>query len=158
MDNENQGILVSVNISPGGIPKLPVEEVKVTVDGLEGDGHDHKKHDKPTRALSLFDIEILDQIRAEGYDIKPGAAGENLTVQSLHVQKMQPGTVLNFSGGVAIELTEVRKPCFVLDSINPKFKEDVKDRIGFMAQVNKTGIIRPGEKIQVIPPQDEKES
>ena len=39
MNTENQAILVSINISPGGIPKLPIEEAKVTIDGLEGDGN-----------------------------------------------------------------------------------------------------------------------
>lgn len=149
MNNDSQATLVSVNVSPGGIPKSPVEEARVTFDHLEGDGRDHKKHIKPTRAVSLLDMEIIEELRSEGFGVNPGSAGENLTVKGLNVQNMKPGTILRFSGGVEIELTESRKPCFVLDSIDPKFKDKVCKRIGFMARVKKTGVLKAGETIQV---------
>ncbi len=39
--------VVSVNISSGGIPKLPVEVGRVTADGIDRDAHDHEKHNTP---------------------------------------------------------------------------------------------------------------
>lgn len=146
-------IILAVCVSPGGIPKLPVDCARVTVAGLEGDGRDHAKHSKPERAVSIQDVELLDDLRTEGYDVSPGAIGENLTVRGLNVQNLEPGTRLHLSGGVVVELTAPRKPCFVLDSIDPKLKEDIIDRCGYMARVVTEGEVRPGETIEVERPQ-----
>jgi MOSC domain-containing protein YiiM len=139
----------SVNISKGGIPKLPVAKCKVTVDGLEGDGRDHDKHISPDRAVSLVDQEILRELCTEGYDLCPGAIGENLTVEGLHVQTLKPGDRLSFSGGVEIELVEVRKPCFVLDPLGKNLKKDILGRSGYLARVIIEGEFASGETIEV---------
>ena len=39
-----KGRVVQINISPGGVPKLPVAAARVTPDGLEGDGHRDLEH------------------------------------------------------------------------------------------------------------------
>lgn len=144
------GTILAVCISPGGVPKLPVQRARATVDGLEGDGRDHAKHAKPSRAISLMDHELLDDLRAEGYALEPGTIGENLTVRGLNVQGLAVGDVLELSGGVVLELTEMRKPCFVLDAIDPRLKDDVVGRCGFMAKVVREGDIGPGETIRVV--------
>ena len=142
--------ILSINVSPGGIPKTPVDRVYVTRDGLAGDGHAHAKHSKPHRAISLIDEEVLEQLREEGYPVYPGATGENLTVANLHVQRLTPGTRLHMAGGVVIELSEARKPCFVLDAIDPKLKEAIVERCGFMARVITEGEIESGAAITVM--------
>ncbi len=145
-------IVVSINLSAGGVPKHSVNEATVTFDGLVGDGHAHAKHIKPTRALSLLDDEILETLRQEGYPVAPGVLGENITVRSLHVQSLTPGTMLTFSGGVVIELVEPRKPCFVLKEIHEALEKETIGRIGYMARVIKEGVLHPGEQIALIPP------
>jgi len=147
------GELLAVNISKGGIPKLPVDEASVTEAGLVGDGQDHAKHTKPSRALSLLDLEIIEQIRDEGYAVYPGALGENLTVKGLYGKPLAVGARLAFSGGVVIELAEARKPCFVLDAVDPKMKEITVGRLGWLARVVTPGRISPGESIELIPAQ-----
>lgn len=97
--------LLSVNISPGGIPKLAQERCQVGEAGLAGDGQAHAKHTKPTRAVSLLDEEILAQLRAEGYPVAPGILGENLTTSGLH-GKVAVGDRLRFSGGVEIRISD----------------------------------------------------
>jgi MOSC domain-containing protein YiiM len=147
--------VVAVNISPGGIPKLPVDDIFVIDDGLVGDGRAHAKHLKPTRAVSLLDEEIVDALREEGYAVGPGVMGENLTVRDLGLQRLAVGARLRFCGGVEIELTELRKPCFVLDSINPALKTAVLGRFGFMAKVITGGVLRCGASIEVRNPMRE---
>ena len=142
--------VLSVNVSTGGIPKLPVKECDVTVDGLAGDGHDHIKHVNPDRAISLIDSEILDQLIIEGYDLCPGAIGENLTVQELHVQSLKPGDRLSFTEGLVIELVESRKPCFVLDPLGKELKTDIVGRCGYLAKVIVENSISPGETITIL--------
>lgn len=142
--------VVSVNISPGGIPKRPVDVARVMYDGLAGDAHDHQKHNTPLQAVSLLDVEDLNDLRNEGFDVFPGATGENLTVRGLHVDDLKVGTRLRFSGGVEIELTKKRQPCFVLDAIDPALKKVIVGRCGFLAKVICEGEIRPGETIHVM--------
>lgn len=142
--------VISINISPGGIPKRPVFEAPVTVDGLVGDGRAHAKHIKPARAVSLLEDTVIEAIRREGYDVAPGVMGENLTVAGLDLQALTPGTRLTFAGGVEIELTEPRAPCFVLDAIHPDLKDAVRGRFGYMARVIHDGILRVGESVTVV--------
>lgn len=145
----NQAVVVAVNISAGGIPKHPVSHALLTFEGLQGDQHDHEKHRRLDRAVSVQDIELLDEIRAEGYVVSPGTMGENVTVRGLGVQRLSPGERLRFESGAILELTAVRKPCFVLDAIDPRLKEAVVGRCGFMARVIAPGELRPGQKITV---------
>lgn len=141
--------VVAVNVSSGGIPKRPVPEARVTSEGLQGDFHEHKKHCREDRAISIQDIELLDALRAEGYAVAPGLMGENLTVCDLDVQSLFVGDRLILGTDVVLELTSVRKPCYVLDQIDPKLKEAVVGRCGMMAKVIAGGTLKPGQKITV---------
>jgi len=141
--------VVSVNISGGGIPKRPVEAGEVTVDGLAGDAHDHDKHNTPLQAISLLDVEDLDDLRREGFDVGPGITGENVTVRDLNVDDMEIGDQIRLSGGVMLELTKKRNPCYVLDAIDPELKTVIVGRCGFYAKVLETGQISPGETLEV---------
>jgi MOSC domain-containing protein YiiM len=143
------GRVLAVSVSPGGIPKTPVPSGEVRETGIVGDAQEHEKHRKIARAISIQDEELLDELKGEGYPVTWGAMGENLTVRGLHVQRLSPGTRLVFSGGLELELTEVRRPCFVLDAIDPKLKEDVIGRCGFLARVVRPATVRPGETIDV---------
>ncbi len=145
-------VVLSVNISSGGIPKKPVAVGIVSLGGLAGDQHDHDKHNTPLQAISLIDQEDLDDLRAEGFDVFAGATGENLTVGGLNVDALEIGDRLTFSGGVEIELTKARKPCYVLDAIDPQLKTAIVGRCGFLAKVVRTGQIRAGETIEVLKP------
>ncbi len=146
----NKPYLQAICISAGGIPKRSVEAVYVSCRGLAGDGHDHEKHNRPEQAICLQDWELLQELAQEGFPLACGTIGENLTVRSLNVQRLTPGTILRFSGGVALELTKERKPCYVLDSIDPRLKEAIVGRCGFYARVLSEGIIRSTETIEIL--------
>ncbi len=141
--------VLSINVSSGGIPKLPIDSCAVTLDGLAGDGRDHDKHISRERAVSLIDREVLDQLTEEGYEVPWGAVGENLTVESLDVQSLEPDDRLAFSGGVVIELVEGRRPCFVLDPLGVELKKDIVGRCGYLARVITEGTIATGETIEI---------
>jgi MOSC domain-containing protein YiiM len=141
--------VISINISKGGVPKLPVAEIFVTLSGLEGDGHNHEKHYRPTQAVCIQDVELLKELSAEGYLLGPGTAGENLTVENLHVNALAVGTILKFSGGVILEITRTRPTCYVMDQIDPTLKDAATGRHGMYAQVLKEGLMRVGETIAV---------
>lgn len=138
--------VVAVCISPGGVPKWPLKGGLVVEAGLLGDGHAHEKHNRLDRALSLLDVEIVGQLRDEGFDLVPGTLGENLSVANLWVQQMPPGTLLSI-GDVVLKLEQPRKPCYVLDRIDPRLKHVLPGRCGYMASVVRGGMIRPGMEI-----------
>ena len=142
--------VISINISKGGIPKLPVDSCTVNIDGIVGDCKTHKKHETPDRAISLIDKEILDELVLEGYEVIPGAVGENFTVENLHVQTLQAGDRLSFEGGLLLELVEPRKPCFVLDAIDSNLKKEILGRCGFLARVIDEATINSGASISVL--------
>lgn len=148
--------IVSINLSPGGIPKLPVASASVTVDGLHGDGHDHAKHRVPEQAISLIDLELLDAAGTDhGLDLAPGSLGENLTVRGLGVQRLGEGDRLHIAGadrdpgGVVLEITRVRPPCYVLDALSPDLKRTMWNRIGMYARVVVPGTIREGDAVEI---------
>lgn len=143
--------LVAVNLSAGGIPKLPQREARVLRGGLVGDGRNHAKHVRPDRAISLWDYEILQDLVREGFALTPGAAGENLTVVGLAVQQLTPGSLLEIGSEVVLQLQQPRKPCYVLDAIDPRLKDAIVGRCGYMASVIREGTIRPGMAIRVLP-------
>ena len=141
--------VVAVCISPGGVPKLPVDQAEVVNEGLVGDGHEHEKHCRPHRAVTIQDLELLEELKAEGFLVGPGVLGENVTVRGLNVQGLSPGDRLRFDNGPLLELTEPRTPCFVLDKIDPMLQKAVVGRCGFLARVVRAGRLAPGQDIRV---------
>jgi MOSC domain-containing protein YiiM len=131
------------------VPKRTVPAADVQPDGLVGDDHDHEKHRRSHRAVCIQDIELLEQLRAEGYPVEPGTMGENLTVRGLHVQQMAAGQRLSFKDGPVLELTEVRKPCYVLDGIHPTIQQAASGRCGYFARVVTPGRVLPRQPITV---------
>ena len=144
--------IVSINISLGGVPKLPVDSIYVSYSGFKGDGHNHAKHYDPIQAVCLQDIEQLEGLNLKGYALAPGSTGENLTAKNLHVNKLPLKAVLRFSGGVVLEISKVRKPCYVMDAIHPRLKEDTVGCHGMYARVIQEGMLTSGEIIDVILP------
>jgi len=109
--------VVQINISPGGVPKLPVASARVTANGLEGDGHrDLEHHGGPERALCLFSLEQIRALQVEGHTVTPGAIGENLTLEGLDWERVQPGAMLELGERVRIEITRYTSPCFNIKS------------------------------------------
>ena len=140
--------VISINISKGGVPKIPVDSVNITKKGLEGDEHNHEKHYRLTQAVCIQDDEKLEELRSLGYPLFSGTGGENLTVSGLNVNSLPLGTILEFSKGVKLEITRTRPTCYVMDEIHPKLKEDAADRHGMYAKVIKEGLLKVGEDIK----------
>jgi MOSC domain-containing protein YiiM len=142
--------VASINISDGGIPKSPLARAHVTSSGISGDAHNHEKHNTPMQALCLFDLAGLSELRAEGYELVPGSLGENITLDGIDVDTLEIGDRLRFSGGVEVEVTKRRSPCYVLDAIDESLKTALVGRIGVYARVITTGMVNSGEEVRVI--------
>ncbi|TMH43218.1 MAG: MOSC domain-containing protein [Betaproteobacteria bacterium] len=105
------GVLHSINVSNGGVPKLPRHTAAVRTSGVEGDRQrDLRYHGGPTRAVSLYSLELIRALRAEGHSIDVGCLGENFTLTGVPWEKMVPGATLEV-GAVGLELTAYAAPC-----------------------------------------------
>lgn len=106
-----QGTLHQINISDGGVPKVPVTTADITRRGVVGDRQfDRKHHGRPFQALSLWSVDVIDALRAEGHPIIAGAAGENLTVAGIDWSAVRPGGRV-LIGQVLCELSAWATPC-----------------------------------------------
>ncbi|HEY9283349.1 MAG TPA: MOSC domain-containing protein [Pyrinomonadaceae bacterium] len=106
------GRVYRINLSNGGVPKLPVAEARVTANGIVGDRQKHTVfHGGPERAVSLFSLEVIERLRAEGHPIEPGSTGENLTVAGLDWPLLAPGSRLAVGPEVVLEVTGYAAPC-----------------------------------------------
>jgi MOSC domain-containing protein YiiM len=104
--------LYQINCSPGGLPKLPVSEAWVSIEGMEGDRHRNRVlHGGPDRALCLFSFEIIKALQREGHRVYSGASGENLTLAGLNWAQLVPGDQLKIGEALHIELTSYCDPC-----------------------------------------------
>ena len=149
--------IAQINVSPGGVPKLPVPSAHVTELGLEGDAHRNlEHHGGPERALCLFALEQIRALQAEGHSISPGAIGENLTVEGLDWEQVTPGSRLELGDGVVIEVTRYTTPCF---NIKQSFADGDISRVSqkrypgssrVYARVLKTGAIKQGDPVRLL--------
>ena len=105
------GVLRSINTSNGGVPKLPRDAAELRFSGVSGDRQrDLRYHGGPTRAVSLYSLELIQALQAEGHPIAPGAIGENLTLGDIAWEGMVPGATLEV-GAALLELTSYAAPC-----------------------------------------------
>jgi MOSC domain-containing protein YiiM len=105
------GHIHQINVSPGGVPKLPVPHAYIDLGGVAGDSQaDRRHHGGPDQALCLYSLEVIEGLRAEGHPIFPGAAGENLTVAGIEWAGMEAGTRLAV-GEALVEVTFATTPC-----------------------------------------------
>jgi len=109
-----KGRIVSVNVSRGGVPKLPVEATWVGPLGLEGDGHHEPEpmHGGVDKAVSIYSTEAISRVEADGHESFPGAFGENLTIEGIELGELSNGDQLAIGGsGLLIEITGFANPC-----------------------------------------------
>jgi MOSC domain-containing protein YiiM len=106
-----QGTIIQVNASDGGVPKLPVDAADVGYRGVVGDRqHSRQHHGRPWQALCLFSGDVIDALRAEGHPIHPGNVGENITVSGIDWGTLRPGVRL-LIGEVLAEVSAYATPC-----------------------------------------------
>src|SRR5688572_5930141 len=105
------GLLRSINVSDGGVPKLPKPECVIRGSGLQGDRQrDLEYHGGPDRAVCLFSEDLIQKLREEGHPIAAGTIGENLTLAGVDWAAMTPGSRVEV-GEVELELTDYAPPC-----------------------------------------------
>ncbi|MBA2264084.1 MAG: MOSC domain-containing protein [Chloroflexi bacterium] len=155
----SDGRILQVNVSDGGVPKLPVPAARITGDGVEGDRQrEETVHGGPHRAVSILGIEAIRRVAAEGHPIGPGTTGENLTTEGFDVSGLPVGTRLAIGEDVVLELSAPTNPC---RTIRHSFRDLRFGRLGMAthpndsrmyARVISPGTVRNGDPIRLSPP------
>lgn len=152
-----RGHIHQLNRSGGGVPKLPVAEAELTAAGLAGDRQRQTKfHGGPMRALSLYSLEVIERLRAEGHPVSPGSTGENVTVAGLDWSLIGPGTRLALGDEVVVEITSYANPCGTIRAsfVEGRFKR-ISQKVNpgdsrLYARVIRAGRLATGQPVRVV--------
>ena len=165
--------VLAVAVSPRhSFSKVAAAEIRLLAGlGVEGDAHQGVtvKHRSrvardPTqpnlRQVHLVHAELFAELAAQGFSVKPGDIGENVTTTGLDLLALPRGTRLRL-GEATVEVTGLRNPCRQLDGFQPGLMaatlgRDGEGRLvrkaGIMAVVLEGGRVRAGDLIEVAMP------
>jgi MOSC domain-containing protein YiiM len=163
--------VVAVSRSPRHrFSKAPEAFIRIVAGhGVEGDAHAgttvkhrsrwRKDPAQPNlRQVHLIHEELLHELRAGGFDLLPGALGENVTTAGVDLLALPAGTRLRLGASAVIEVTGLRNPCVQMDRYRAGLMQAVLDRdtegrlvrkAGVMALAVMSGEVFPGDPIAV---------
>lgn len=156
--------VLQINVSNGGVPKLPITEGEVTRLGLTADRHAHPHiHGGERKALLLITAEGIEELKEAGFPLYHGALGENITTEGIDRRSIYIGHRYRI-GEIVVEITKVRSPCEQLSVYGFDIQRAVYDSevkagnaqsqrwglSGFYASVAQAGTIRTGDPITLL--------
>ena len=170
----SDGYVVAVSASAGhGFSKLPQASIRLIAGiGVEGDAHSgptvqHRSRvaadpGQPNlRQVHLMQAELHDELGTAGFDVTPGALGENITTRGIALLSLPVGTILAI-GQAVIAVAGLRNPCRQLNEfaeglMNAVSYVDSNGRLvrkaGIMGLVVASGTVAAGMPIRVgLPP------
>ena len=153
------GRIYQINVKPRtrgarGLPKVPVDSVSITTNGLEGDFNVYRHgelDDDPDSAVLLMPLETLEELNREGWPIKPGDIGENVTTTGIPYDEFAPGRRFTL-GSAEVQVSRACDPCdnlFLLPCVGrergPGFLKAMLGRRGWYARVTREGRVSKGD-------------
>ena len=152
------GSVHSINISNGGVPKLPVRDATLGIHGFKGDFNRFRMESRlgdSDRAVCIFSLERIESLKAEGHPIEVGSTGENLTIRGVDWDSLEVGTRLEV-GSALIELSEPCAPCGKIGSsfIERGFlRVDHETEEGWsrwLARAVEEGVVSKGDLVNIV--------
>ena len=159
------GTVVQINVKPKsngerGLPKSPVDSAVVARGGVVGDFNVYRHEelaDDPDSALLIMPAETLMELNAEGWPVKPGDLGENLTTSGIPYEAFSVGKTFA-AGGVRFQISRACDPCdnlyllpYVGRARGPKFIKAMLGRRGWYARVLGGGRVSRGDTVGEVP-------
>ena len=167
----NEPTVVAVSLSKGHtFSKTVVESVELVAGkGVAGDAHSGEtvKHrsrvakdpSQPNlRQVHLMHNELFDELAEKGYDVHPGQLGENITTVGVDLLALPEGTKMSIGPDAEIQITGLRNPCSQIDDFQQGLLKEVLEKkadgrlerkAGVMAIVLRSGVVAPGQTIEV---------
>lgn len=141
------GKIIAVCTSPEkGTQKQNVGSALLVEDwGIQGDAHAGKWH----RQVSLLSYDQVEEFRARGAQVEPGAFGENLLVEGFDFKSLPVGTRFGCNGAV-LELTQIGKQCHAHCQIYRQVGDCIMPREGVFTRVLRGGVVRVGDELTIL--------
>lgn len=131
-----------------GYLREPLTEAHV----IAGYGIEHdRKGGNPRRNLNVMDEDTKAELAAQGYPAEPGALGENITLGGINLRTLTPGTQLQLGEQALITLVKMRTGCDQLHTVDARLPGSAEGRIGWMCTVVRSGHVRVGDAVSVLP-------
>jgi MOSC domain-containing protein YiiM len=133
--------------------KVPVDVVTLQRGlGVAGDAHagvtvQHRSRvaADPTKLnlcqVHLMHAELFGELREQGFDVRPGQLGENITTNGVDLLALPRGTRLHIGATAVVEVTGLRNPCAQIDAFMPGLLKAVVHRALDGSLVRKAGIM-----------------
>ena len=127
------------------VHRFPMQELS-EVEVIKDKGFKGCIHGRPgsKRQVSLMDRETLDKL-----GVAPGIVKENVTTRGLNFQALETGDILRI-GNCVLEITGPCHPCARMDEIRMGLQEELRGQRGWLCRVQESGIIRRGDRIEVV--------
>ncbi|MGA8113991.1 MAG: MOSC domain-containing protein [Actinocatenispora sp.] len=113
------------------------------------------------RQVHLIAEELFAEVAEQGFAVRPGELGENVTTRGIDLLGLPVGTVLRLGAGAVVEVTGLRNPCRQIDAFQDGLLRQVVGRdeagnivrrAGIMSVVRQGGVVRPGDPVRVVLP------
>jgi len=145
-----------------GLPKPDLEEGEIASNGLVGDYNRYRHerlHDDPDSAILLIPTETLYDLAREGWPVRPGDLGENVTLSGIPETALGPGALVEVGDEVLLTTSRRCDPCRHLAELPyvgaprlAEFQRTLRGRRGWYARVDRPGRIRRGDTVRVTEP------
>jgi MOSC domain-containing protein YiiM len=152
----SEGSVAQINVSGGGVPKLPVDSAVVGRRGVEGDSQTARvHHGRPFQALCLWSADVIAELIELAHPVAAGSAGENFTLAELDWKSLRAGTVLEI-GDVTCQLSAAAVPCqknaqwFSDGDFNRIHHDNNPQWTRWYASVLTAGNVNPGDRVRVV--------
>lgn len=142
-----------------GLPKRPVPTIDVRSEGVDGDYNrwrQTERHGDPDYALLLLPAETIEELNREGWPIRPGDLGENITTRGIPYSDLGPPHRFRF-GEMTAEASKACAPCdnlyllpYVGREKGPEFLRTTVGRRGWYARVVAPGTVKVGDPIRQV--------
>lgn len=173
MQNEGAvaGVVVAVSRKKAhGVDKANQLMIRLIAgEGVEGDAHcgakvRHRSRRRfnpglpNLRQAHLLHAELFDELAGQGFALRPGLMGENLTTRGVDLLALPKGARVHLGETAVVELTGLRNPCVQLEAIQPGLMQaclglgpngEAVRKAGVMGIVLSGGDVRAGDAIRV---------
>lgn len=174
MDPNASGVVVAVSRKKRhGVDKANQLVIRLLAgEGVEGDAHcgakvRHRSRRRfnpglpNLRQAHLLHAELFDELAEQGFALRPGLMGENVTTRGVDLLALPTGARVHLGDSAVVELTGLRNPCVQLEAIQPGLMQACLGRgpdgepvrkAGVMGVVLAGGEVRAGDPIRIVLP------
>lgn len=171
MQESGAGVVVAVSRKKShGVDKSNQLMIRLVAgEGVEGDAHcgakvRHRSRRRfnpglpNLRQAHLLHAELFDELARQGFAVRPGLMGENITTRGVDLLALPKGARVHLGESAVVELTGLRNPCVQLEAIQPGLMQACLGRgpdgepvrkAGVMGVVLHGGEVKAGDAVRI---------